>query len=1087
MQRTTRDLTQTYDDICEIYSDNRNVSVAIQALQVLIKEINQIPGNDATKNIIAMNCKCFLFNLQVFPVFQSQGVVTVFREKKDQVAMMLDLIKLYNKNPQLFAFDEIDKDRLQEAFHLLFEIYLTSYNSKLLLSKQDDEFVLVYDALLSFKKHINDFDLSLMTELKLIKHFLFNKTNYDNQKLLKNGIFFPNQSNALSIVTNLTNEIDKNHPSYEYLKYLRELLKLFHSIENDLKRTLTTKPNEVSKYKSKKRHATKQSKLANEISLTLEFTPEVIGSLCSVVANSEELISLEKILYLFVDNQDQVDEVTSNLKSILFSFCIDMSTLFFKLPIAKVLPLFKEKMQQLSDNANRLHDFLSDYKQYNFWSSQEGRNIITFTLIYYKMLSVKCLCIDKKVNKQNLPTYQTTDTNVLISAKKDFDLTSQISEILKKIEVDKQQAFEKYFNEVEDEENKKAAYRKFMREKAQRERRLKTQSAAAAVASQSSSAIEDIDEDSGLSTDLPGISTNFFAKKTYEEKVRVVQDEINLCIDKIQKIKMSNITILDYLKYIECIVKNYEYLVAITKTELEFSLRRNDQEKILHYKNEYTIFDKQRNIYKAKLIAEMLYVKSCYDVAGEIGDADLRNELFIYLQIYSPELLWQNNRHYEEDDLQIDDDLNAVRSNQLQFNQESPVVIEPKPLQRQKLTKPLSLPDNISKLVSILGKGSSIVGGAVRDSLRDILPSDYDLAIKNMDLEEAKRKIESEISGVSCKIINYGFPILSVIFPGEITPVQITQYIKPQERDITVNAFEYVPHTNELVYDNQSKNDFDKKRIAMFDDINQAEHLKSDIKRIFRVLYYAAKLNFSIDGKLDAALKNVAETCVIDKDNKTIVGLMLRKLFFNGFASGTIQLMSKRPYLIPIIFAIPGFNQAHELMMQRLCREMDSQYQKHKGSSAAGNIGHAPPSPSLFFATLLLPQFIQKLRVQLSLQTNLSEAINSVIDNIFIFVENGNLVTKQRNLETMKRKISNIWHLFLYHHFSKTSLRNQITLPEMFYEDFVKGFELWNMTKMFNYPVDLSVNAKHGLFHHTPNKTPPLFVLHAPLSNPGMY
>lgn len=1069
MPRTIEEISNAYNEICGRFVENKNFSATITELKKLLKEIEQQQSEGSFGVEIEINCKCFLFSLEIPAVLENDGYAVVLKQHKVSVNALLEIAKKYYKNPQLFESNElVDIDRLQEAFCVLFDIYLLNYNSERNLTVEaESNFILAYDALIVLKERVRDFELQFRITLKLVEHFLFNKPSYGIPSKLKNNLHFPEQPQALLLLTNLINLIGENgefHASlkcidrdnriYESLKYLEELLGLLDIFLQHLGYRFCT-----SLYKLKRE--SHDSRMAKNKKRGVKIGDETVSSICTKFSGSDRLLLLDtKLVDLLISpiEQDANDssflggEWLSLSRRLLLSFFVDIcGELLPCFQYVLKTPVYSRVLGDLIKNADRLNEFLLDINQCNFWSGGSGKNVVNVVTIFYKILRVKCVVLDPQINliKENISNYTRTEREEFAEIKAKFLLVERVAQVLKDIEAKKQEEFENYIRAIEDEGKEKEAYRTYIAEKAKEKRRFNQ--------------VDEVRADPGSSLDeksieetadavAPVVRVRSLENKSYEDRVTAITKEIEFSEKYFQKINLNSKTILDYLKYLEIIIKDYKCLLALTEVESRFSRKRNDVKKALFYEEKSVFYKKQSATFEVKLNEMMGEIKVYYLSAVEENDRELSRELYVYLQIYAPGLLLKNDSNEEklgEDKLNLKSSGWVPEKNFYQL------------LERQVLDKkPLPIVKNITELGVLFGKNICIVGGAIRDLLIGRVPEDWDLALKAVSLEGARAIIEEKIAGVSCRIVNYGFPILSVMFPGESVPVQITKYVKPEQRDFSINAFEYYLNTQTLVYFSQSRNDLASKKIVMFAGQDQRGRLRSDKKLMFRALLFAAKLNFSIDESLDASIKEVALEMRdnLTEQDRVIVGLMTKKLFFNGFSSQSLELILKRSYLLPIIFNLQQITQ-QEMILRELCMSMDAQDKKYREDVVRGNFQHAPSSPSLFFATLFLPRFLIKLRNEMQIKPGLAEAAEVALDGVI--TENAKLmVSKEEHLPIIRRKIAGIYFLLLERYFSSKGLRCEIELSGFNYSDFVKASKLWNAVKRFNYPMSIYVEPE---------------------------
>jgi hypothetical protein len=488
----------------------------------------------------------------------------------------------------------------------------------------------------------------------------------------------------------------------------------------------------------------------------------------------------------------------------------------------------------------------------------------------------------------------------------------------------------------------------------------------------------------------------------------------------------------------------------------------------------------------------MIEIKKYYVAKDFSNDCD--DELYAYLQMYLPDFLSESkNDSYkistqeklalqEEDVLvqvlpnkvSVATDTASLNTTSLELDTTSLALV------REKLPVPFPLYKNVDALSILFKEDLGIVGAAICDGLRGVPAINYNLTIKNKSLLDVKTEIEATFSNfVLCNIIEPE-SILKVFFLADKRSIQITPYVSPQCRDVSVNAIEYYPKTQELVYLNQSMLDFKEKKIAMFSGQNLEERLKSDINLVLRPIYYAAKYNFSMDEKLDIAIEKVVlerlqEKEKFSKAEKIKIGFMLRELFCTGCAERVLVLILARPHLTALLFGVSALDQTHALMLDRLCREMDNQYEEYLDDVFETNkiLRASPPSLSLFFATLWLPKFLERLRVHSFIVSDFSAAIKGATEDVV--KEHAYLISNDNHdFSAMCHKINRIWLALLKYHFHKTGfLHHASSSQQLSYEDFCDGYELWNAIKIFNFPFSFNPKMMGSGFFAFPTPLPP--------------
>ena len=164
---------------------------------------------------------------------------------------------------------------------------------------------------------------------------------------------------------------------------------------------------------------------------------------------------------------------------------------------------------------------------------------------------------------------------------------------------------------------------------------------------------------------------------------------------------------------------------------------------------------------------------------------------------------------------------------------------------------------------------SALVGGAVRDLLLGRTPSDFDLVTTARPEELQKIFPEAKLVGASFGVVIIrinGIDMEVATARSERTyfdgrhPENISYTtdfsLDAQRRDFTVNAMMYDLETDELLDFNNGIDDLRRGILRTVGD--PVCRFNEDYLRILRAIRFAAKLGFSLDAKLEAALKTHA-------------------------------------------------------------------------------------------------------------------------------------------------------------------------------------------------------------------------------------
>ncbi|MCL2527807.1 MAG: CCA tRNA nucleotidyltransferase [Defluviitaleaceae bacterium] len=182
---------------------------------------------------------------------------------------------------------------------------------------------------------------------------------------------------------------------------------------------------------------------------------------------------------------------------------------------------------------------------------------------------------------------------------------------------------------------------------------------------------------------------------------------------------------------------------------------------------------------------------------------------------------------------------------------------------------PISLPADVSKIIDTLmshGHDAYIVGGCVRDSIRGVLPKDWDITTSALPAQVLKifpRTFETGIKhGTITVLINrQGYEVTTYRIDGEYLDnrrpdnVVFTTDIEEDlsRRDFTINAIAYNPASG-YVDPHGGRGDIIKKIIRCVG--NPIDRFGEDALRMLRAIRFAGQLGFIVDKPaLDAIVK----------------------------------------------------------------------------------------------------------------------------------------------------------------------------------------------------------------------------------------
>jgi poly(A) polymerase len=169
-----------------------------------------------------------------------------------------------------------------------------------------------------------------------------------------------------------------------------------------------------------------------------------------------------------------------------------------------------------------------------------------------------------------------------------------------------------------------------------------------------------------------------------------------------------------------------------------------------------------------------------------------------------------------------------------------------------------------------------LVGGCVRDLLLGVAPKDFDVATDATPEEVRRLFRRSRLVGRRFRIahVRYGRKVIEVstFRKGEAAEederhhadsglilrdnVWGTQEEDAFRRDFTINALYYDPETEEIVDYVGGLDDLEHRRLRFIGDADL--RLREDPVRILRAIRFVAKLGFSLDAAIEAAIPQTA-------------------------------------------------------------------------------------------------------------------------------------------------------------------------------------------------------------------------------------
>ncbi len=223
---------------------------------------------------------------------------------------------------------------------------------------------------------------------------------------------------------------------------------------------------------------------------------------------------------------------------------------------------------------------------------------------------------------------------------------------------------------------------------------------------------------------------------------------------------------------------------------------------------------------------------------------------------------------------------------------------------------PRLISNNAIRVVRVLqnaGYDAFIVGGAVRDLLLGLKPKDFDVAT-NATPEQVKRLFKRAfLIGRRFQIVHVllGQDLIEVTtFRGSSTKPALkdeagrllrdnyfgTQQEDAARRDFTINAMYYNPSSQLLLDYHGGMDDLRQKTLRIIG--NPEQRYREDPVRMLRIVRFAAKLGFSIDGKTGEPIASLA-TLINNVPSARLFDEML-KLLMSGHAMSCLKELRNR-------------------------------------------------------------------------------------------------------------------------------------------------------------------------------------------------
>jgi poly(A) polymerase len=292
----------------------------------------------------------------------------------------------------------------------------------------------------------------------------------------------------------------------------------------------------------------------------------------------------------------------------------------------------------------------------------------------------------------------------------------------------------------------------------------------------------------------------------------------------------------------------------------------------------------------------------------------------------------------------------------------------------------------VCETLQAAGFKAFIVGGGVRDSLLGIEPKDFDVAT-----DATPEQVKAEFR--RAMIIGRRFRLVHVTFGREIIETATFRALQADaetdehgrvlrdnqfglqkedavRRDFTVNALYYDPVSDEILDYHGGLPDLEAKLLRMIGD--PATRYREDPVRMMRVVRFAAKLQFAIDGPTAAPIKEMAS--LLDNVPSARLFDETLKLLTCGYSLNCLKQLREMGLhhgLLPLLDMVLEQPEGERFVNQALSNT-DLRVQTGKSIS-----------PSFLFATLLWPQVRLRWEQLRSDGEHMIPALMQAIDSVF--------------------------------------------------------------------------------------------------------
>lgn len=322
------------------------------------------------------------------------------------------------------------------------------------------------------------------------------------------------------------------------------------------------------------------------------------------------------------------------------------------------------------------------------------------------------------------------------------------------------------------------------------------------------------------------------------------------------------------------------------------------------------------------------------------------------------------------------------------------------------------------------GYSAYLVGGGVRDLLVGQTPKDFDV------VTDAKPEQIRKLFGRS-RIIGRRFRLVHVYFRSEIIEVS-TYRANSQEssrlsplavaisdqppilshdntygtieedawrRDFTVNALYFDSVKDQVVDYTQGMKDIKLQCIQMIGEPIQRFH--EDPIRLLRAIRLAAKLDFTLDSKIQECIRDLAGLLYHVPEARILDEMM--KLFFKGFASKTYKLLQEYGYsdiLFPLTAVAIQENTDHlfNRLIELALKTTDYRYDNNMSLN-----------PGFLFSVFLWPALQKQLE---------KEQVSYPIFTTRLRIASSHILNKQHEIclisKRMRQMMRSIWLLQYY-------------------------------------------------------------------------